>query len=101
MVEFNARFTLGTVVIGLLRRTLGLLRRELGLEPGNRRYFYFGLDSPPEGWESALAQAGSEARLLILSEEGATTRPALLLAPRFGDLEHVVARARRSGSRPS
>ena len=41
VVEFNARFTTGTVVKGLVRRVLP----RLGLEPGDTRPFEFVLDS--------------------------------------------------------
>jgi len=46
VVEFNARFTLGIVAIGWLRRALPRIRRELSLDPGGLRAFQFRLDAP-------------------------------------------------------
>lgn len=50
VVEFNARFTLGTLVVGLLRRALPRIRNALSLDPGGLRSFYFGLSEPDAGW---------------------------------------------------
>ncbi len=50
VVEFNARFTLGTLVVGLLRRVLPRIREALSLEPGGLRPFYFSLSGPEGGW---------------------------------------------------
>ncbi len=50
IVEFNARFTLGTLVVGLLRRALPRIRTTLCLDPGGLRSFYFGLSAPAAGW---------------------------------------------------
>ncbi len=36
LVEWNARFTLGTVAIGLVRQNLARLKERFGLEPGGR-----------------------------------------------------------------
>ena len=50
VVEFNARFTLGTVVVGLLRRALPKIRSALSLDPGGVRAFGFALCEPGSGW---------------------------------------------------
>lgn len=50
IVEFNARFTLGTLVVGLLRRALPRIRDALSLDPGGLRSFYFSLREPDAGW---------------------------------------------------
>jgi hypothetical protein len=69
IVEFNARFTLGTLVVGLLRRALPRIREALSLDPGGLRSFYFGLSGPEAGWSQpdrgllvplAAADASSE-----------------------------------------
>ncbi len=63
VVEFNARFTLGIVAIGLLHRLLGRLRRDHGLTPGERRTFLFAL-APPAGhrdWSGAARAIGGDA----------------------------------------
>ena len=42
LVEFNARFTAGTVALGHLRRNLSRIEAELGLAPGEPSHFYIG-----------------------------------------------------------
>jgi len=64
VVEFNARFTLGTVVVGLLRRALPRIREVLSLGPGELRSFYFGLGEPECGWHR------SDRGLLVLLSSG-------------------------------
>jgi hypothetical protein len=46
VVEFNARFTLGTVAVACTRRALGRARAELGLAPGRLVHFAFLLGPP-------------------------------------------------------
>lgn len=46
VVELNARFTAGLVVVGLVRRALPLLKERLGLAPGERMPFRFRLMDP-------------------------------------------------------
>ncbi len=71
IVEFNARFTLGTVVVGLLRRALPRIRDVLSLDPGGLRSFYFGLAEPEVGWTQP------DRGLLVLLSSGETnSRPA-------------------------
>ena len=77
-VEWNARFTMGTVVLGLVRRLLPRLRSELDLGPGERRAFAFALDAPLAGWESAREAAGTGSLLVPLSCPGDSLEPALL-----------------------
>jgi hypothetical protein len=42
LVEFNARFTAGTVALGHIGRNLRRIKAELGLAPGAPAHFYFG-----------------------------------------------------------
>ena len=49
-IEFNARFTTGTAVLGLIRRALPRVAHEIGLAPGAPRFFHFALEAPPRGW---------------------------------------------------
>lgn len=79
-VEWNARFTMGSVVVGLIRRLLPQLRSDLHLGPGERRAFRFSLDAPPAGWESAREAAGDGSRLVPLWCPGDPLEPALLFA---------------------
>jgi hypothetical protein len=93
VVEFNARFTLGIVAIGLLRRALPRIRQGLSLDPGGLRAFLFRIDAPPGGWPESI---DAEAALLIpLSAEdpAATARiePGLLLADDGEALGRVLA----------
>jgi hypothetical protein len=92
VVELNARYTMGIVAIGLVRRALDRVRGPLALEPACRRAFLFGLDAPPEGWEAAAASAGPGALLLPLSRADESARPALLFAPDSGCLDEVATR---------
>ena len=76
-VEFNARFTMGTLAAGLLRRTLPGLGGDFRPSPGVPRSFHFGLDAPPAGWPES---ADEDLRVLPLWASGESRRPALLLA---------------------
>ena len=98
VVEFNARFTLGIIAIGLLRRALPRVRQGLALEPGGLRAFLFRLDAPPGGWpDSTSAQ---DALLVPLSAEipapPARAEPGLLLADDREALDRVLAIRRAS-----
>jgi len=92
-VEFHARFTLGTVVLGLVRRVLDRLKNDLELSPGQRRAFLFALDTPAEwpSWE-ALAQS-LEGRTLCfpLAPASAETRPGLIFGESLLDLQAALA----------
>lgn len=79
-VEWNARFTMGSVVLGLVRRLLPRLRSELDLGPGERRAFVFCLDAPAAGWEESRDAAGAPSLLVPLSFPGDALEPALLFA---------------------
>ena len=46
VVEFNARYTLGLIAVGLVRRLLGWLKATLALAPGERISFFIGLQPP-------------------------------------------------------
>ena len=78
VVEFNARFTAGTVTVGLVRRALPELKRELGLAPGERMYFRFWLALPPEERAGAEARTADSGRLLLFDASDAP--PALLFS---------------------
>lgn len=91
LVEFNARFTVGIVVVGLIRRALERVKPEIGLEPGGRAGFLFGLEPPP-GWRSwqALAEAaGPGVRHLPLDQ--APNGPALLFDSDARTLRQLAA----------
>lgn len=66
VTEFNARFTTGTIVLGLVRRALPAL----GLQPGDTRPFEFVLNS-------ATSPAAAEARVFRLGQEADPVQPEL------------------------
>ena len=72
-VEFNARFTMGTIVAGLLRRARAMLRHSYPTQPGRRRALCFALDPGPEtsseaAWQLPLGEG--DARLEVGVEIG-------------------------------
>jgi hypothetical protein len=103
VVEFNARFTFGTVAIGLLRRALPRIRQQLSLDPGGLRAFLFRLDAPPGGWPENSDAEG--AMLIPLGAEdsaaGAHSEPGLLLTDGREALDRVLAIRRASETVPS
>ena len=93
VVEFNARFTLGTVVIGLVRRVLDRLKNDLELSPGQRRAFLFALDTPGEwpSWEALAQSLEGRTLCLPLAPSSAGTRPGLIFAESILDLQAALA----------
>lgn len=82
LVEWNARSTMGTVAIGVLRRALPTLRRELPRDAGERRVFHFALAPPEAGWPEV---SGEGWRTFHLG--AAPDGPALVVATDPGCLE--------------
>lgn len=56
LLEINARFTAGTIAIGLVRRQLDTLKRHFALGPEQRLAFHFALTPPPKGWRESSAE---------------------------------------------
>ena len=98
VVELNARFTMGTVVCGLVRRALEAVGHELGLRPGQRYAFAFRIDAPVVGWQRSLAAAGDGAVLVPLWCHGDTVHPALLFARSRPDLDRALDSAAGPGA---
>jgi hypothetical protein len=74
VLEFNARFTTGTVLVGLLRRARESVAAQLALAAGERRAFRFALDAPPDTDDDpALLR-------LPLAAHGEPLQPALWIA---------------------
>lgn len=93
VVELNARFTMGTVAVGAIRRVLDALRAGIGLEPGRRCAFWLAADRPPAGWTAARSAAGDGALLLPLwCERDApdAPRPALLVADSAREIDAAL-----------
>jgi hypothetical protein len=93
VAELNARFTLGVVAAGILRRTLPWLRAETGLAPGERHAFYLGLDGPPgfPSWQAAQASTGSDSHGLALAHRDGVGSPGLLFARELASLLPLLA----------
>ncbi|MCG8588912.1 MAG: hypothetical protein MJE66_06435 [Proteobacteria bacterium] len=82
VVEWNARFTVGHVAIGLLRRALPRLRERVGLAPGHYHAFALALDAP--------ADTAPDVERLALGAEGETEAgPALLFAREAAALDEL------------
>ncbi|MFT5444308.1 MAG: hypothetical protein ACI8W3_003363, partial [Myxococcota bacterium] len=99
IVEFNARFTMGTITIGLLRRALEQVKEPLALEPGERRAFYFGLDAPDGGWEANAANVGERHVFIPLWHPDDALKPGILFAETASALDPVVAAAKTPKSK--
>ena len=83
-VEFNARVTMGTIAVGLLRRALPTLRRALPRDASERRAFHFSLVPPPAGWQSKYS---AECLMLPLGRPADVPPPGLRVANDPGQLE--------------
>jgi hypothetical protein len=90
VVELNARFTLGTVAVGLARRHLQDARDRLGLRSGERRAFALYLDAPRNDWTAACDAAGPGAFVVALHGQGDPVHPGLLFARSRTDLERAL-----------
>lgn len=95
LVEFNARFTMGTIAIGLVRLALDLVKETIDLNPGDRRAFYFGLDAPEGGWDTNFAGIEGKKAMISLAYPLDEIKPAILFAESGEALDAVVAAARR------
>ena len=84
VVEFNARFTMGTVAIGLLRRLLPMLRKRLPRDANERRAFLFSLAPPGDEWPRAL---GDDALFVPLTGSALAPRAGLVVGKSPGHLE--------------
>lgn len=82
VVELNARFTMGIVAIGLLRRALPRLKAELGLAPGMLLAFQFAAEPPAGGWPACP----EDCLLVDLAAPGA----AFFVAPSFERLDELL-----------
>ena len=88
VVEFNARFTMGIVAVGLLRRALEQVRGPLELTSGERRAFLLTIDAPAGGWESSGLD--DDVLRLPLAPPGASLQPALLFAREAAALDAAL-----------
>jgi hypothetical protein len=94
LVEFNARFTMGTIAIGIVRRALETIKEPLGLTPGTRCAFYFGLNAPEAGWEPLFENIAGKKCFVPLWHPADELKPAILFAESCEALDEVVAAAR-------
>lgn len=89
-VELNARFTMGTVAIGLLRRALPEVKTALGLGPGRLLAFHFAPVPPPGGWPACPEG--------FLCLELAAPGAAILVAPDFAALDELLGASAGGGA---
>jgi hypothetical protein len=73
-VELNARYTMGTIVAGLMRRCRPHLRRALPTEPGRLRELRFALThaaapAPGAAWSLPLGDASAQLEISAQTEE--------------------------------
>ncbi|MFP6656401.1 MAG: DUF455 family protein, partial [Myxococcota bacterium] len=84
LVEFNARTTMGTVIIGLVRRALPHLRKTRDLTPGDRHGFLVTFIDPNqrEALDELIRDGGTNTLALALTSPGfeSETQPYLLFA---------------------
>jgi hypothetical protein len=76
VVEWNARYTLGMVAIGLVKRAHAEIRSAFAPDPEQRLAFHFALDAPAGGWPAS----DSSLRVLRYGERDAAVQPALAIA---------------------
>jgi len=76
VVEWNARFTLGMVAIGLVKRAHAEIRAAFAPDPEQRLAFHFALDAPAGGWPAS----DSSLRVLRYAEADAVVQPGLAIA---------------------
>jgi hypothetical protein len=92
-VEFNARFTTGTLVASLLRRALSHIGPRIGLAPGEPRFFHFALEAPEDGWPAANPGRLEVVPLLpALRDLDARLEPALVFAHSAELLDDAIRR---------
>jgi hypothetical protein len=89
VVEFNARFTVGIIAIGMLRRALPRLRSDLGFEPGMQGAFEFRLTPRPGGWPKRADAPGI--LWIPLAEADAQSGPGLWVAQDHATLDAHLA----------
>ncbi len=77
LVEFNARFTAGTVALGHIARHLGRVKTALGLSSDEICYFYIGSGA---GAGSGAPKAGNTVVPLLGESHDRTRGPVLFVA---------------------
>lgn len=97
LVEFNARFSVGIVALGLVRRALPWLREAQGLEPGTRKSFYVALDAPPGGWDQADRTITAPFERISLGGPPGGPEPCLVVCEASTDLDPIALRVREGG----
>jgi len=92
VVEWNARFTMGIIAIGLLRRARRRIVSAFELGSGDDRLaFHFGLAAPDGGWPADEPSL----RVFPLRREDPDAGPALVLARDFESLDRCLGASAR------
>ncbi|QDU62226.1 hypothetical protein Pan216_30930 [Planctomycetes bacterium Pan216] len=79
-VEFNARYTLGAIVLDVVRRCREHLRKAGVWSDSEEIAFAFFLQEPPSGWPTSTEIANAEAHFVPLWLPGDTINPGVLMA---------------------
>ena len=79
VVEFNARFTMGIVVLGIVRAAIERIRVSQALHPEVRLAFFFSLDEPSGGWDDGAVSARPGTHWFPLWQEGDEAHPGLVI----------------------
>jgi len=100
IVEANARFTVGTIATGLVRRALAQVKRSIGIEPGERRAFLLALDLPTgfDSWADFDGVLPGPHLCIALAGSNGTARPALVFAPSIDALRSALRRDRSAAA---
>lgn len=96
-VEINARPTMGTVVMALIRRAWPMLRERQRVEPGERHAFLFALLAPDQADAIGTLQRGAQLELaplrLVEVEEPGGPLPVLFFGRNLESLRTAYAAA--------
>ena len=80
VTEFNARFTMGIVVLALVRTAVERIRTRELLHPENRLAFSFSLEEPTGGWDPNAYKSIPGTHWFPLWQDGDEIRPGLIIS---------------------
>jgi hypothetical protein len=80
VAEFNARFTMGIVVLGLVRAAIERIRERERLHPEHRLAFSFSLEEPAGGWDLSAYESTPGTHWFPLWRAGDKTHSGLIIS---------------------
>ena len=80
VTEFNARFTMGIVVLGLVRAAIERIRERERLHPEHRLAFSFSLEEPAGGWDLSAYESTPGTHWFPLWRAGDETHSGLIIS---------------------